>query len=574
MFRFSRAKSAVIWLARSLGVLMSLPNIVPRGVLPAWVPQPRFNLGLDLQGDAYPLLRVDTDAMVRERMEGMVDTVRPALRRANVSYRDLGASGRSVAVTVPDPNNRDAARGALQTLTKGTEPGLRDYEVTEDGATLRLTITDEAVRLREASASLDSRDNEWVVGFVFDDAGAKRFAEIAKANVDRRFAVATIVDSNLTTLIKMLSLYIVGTGAVRGFAATISLGIVTSMFTATIVARWLAAAWFHTTRPETLPVERRFRLVPDDTRIPFMKGRNLGLIFSCLLGLASIGLFLHPGLNYGVDFAGGTVIEAGADRPVDFATARERLSGLGIGQVAPRQFGAPEDVLIRVERQAGGEAAQQAAVQSVREALKKDMPGTSIRRAESVGSSVGAELFQSGMTALGLAAIAMLIYITFRFEWPFGVGAVVTMAFDVTKTVGFFALTGMRFNLAAAAAILAIMGYSINDKVVICDRVRENLKTRRTMPLRELIDLSINETLGRTFGTSLAVFLSIIPPALLGGESLREFSLVLMFGVALATSSSIFVAAPILFHLGEHRLRRGPAPEGDPSSEAEKAPAD
>jgi len=818
MLRFSRLKSAVIWLVCALGVLFSLPNIIPSGVLPNWIPQPRFNLGLDLQGGAHLLLRVDTEAMIKERMDGMVDVVRPALRQANVAYRDLGVFGRAVVVTVPDAAKRDVARGALQSLTKGAEAGTRDYEVTEEGATLRLSITDEAVeragaraveqsveivrrrvdaagltepvvarqgadgvlvqlpgvgdparikrllgqtakmtfhlvvdgsnaagtrrlastdgsgevtirskveldgaRLRDAQAALDSRGNEWVVSFTFDDAGAKRFADITKDNVNRRFAIvlddkvvsapvirepitggrgqisgdftsqsaadlavllragalpaplvvveertvgpdlgadairggliacavglvlvvgymamsyglfgvfaniallfnialtlaalsllgatltlpgiagilltlglavdanilinerireerregagpaaamdagfrrahATIIDSNLTTLIKMTLLYIVGTGTVRGFAVTISLGIVTSMFTATVVARWLSAAWFARVRPAELPVERGFRLVPDGTAIPFMRGRNLGLILSCLLSLASIGLFVHPGLNFGVDFAGGTVIEARGDNAIDFATMREKLSGLGVGQVTLQQFGGPEDVLVRVERQAGGDGAGQEAVTGVRETLEKEMPGMTIRRVESVGASVGAELFQSGMLALGLAAIAMLIYITVRFEWQFGVGAVVTMALDVTKTVGFFALTGMQFNLTAVAAILTIMGYSINDKVVVYDRVRENLKTRPNMPLRELIDISINETLGRTVGTSLAVFLSIIPLALLGGESLREFSLVLMFGVILATSSSIFIAAPILLHLGEYRSRRG-----------------
>jgi len=376
-----------------------------------------------------------------------------------------------------------------------------------------------------------------------------------------RRAFSTIVDSNLTTLIKMLLLYAVGTGTVKGFAVTISLGIITSMFTATVVARWLMVAWFRAKRPKVLRLSRLLHLFPDDTRIPFMKGRNVGLIVSLVLSLASVGMVFTPGLNYGVDFAGGTIVEVRTEGPADFPALRDSMGQLGLGQVALQQFGAPTDLLIRFERQPGGDAAQQQAVSQIERKLADDFPSASIRRVESVGASVSAELFESGMLALGLAAVAMLIYITIRFEWQFGVGAVVTMILDVTKTMGFFALTGMQFNLTAIAAILTIMGYSINDKVVVYDRVRENLRRYRKMPLRELIDLSINETMSRTVGTSVALFLATLPLALFGGEAIREFALVLLFGVVLATSSSIFIAAPILLFLGEHRLRRAPDSE-------------
>jgi len=385
-----------------------------------------------------------------------------------------------------------------------------------------------------------------------------------------RRAFATITDSNLTTLIKMMLLYAVGTGTVKGFAVTISLGIITSMFTATIVARWLMVAWFRARRPKSLPVSWGLRLVPEVTRIPFMKGRNVGLIVSVIISAASIGLFFKPGLDYGVDFAGGTVVEIRTDGPADFPRLREVTGHLGLGQVSLQQFGAPTDVLIRFEQQPGGDQAQQKAVTQVQKTLAEEFPGISIRRVETVGASVSAELFHEGMLALGLAAVAMLIYIWFRFEWQFGVGAVVTMLLDVTKTVGFFAITGMQFNLTAIAAILTIMGYSINDKVVVYDRVRENLRLYRRMPLRELIDRSINETMSRTVGTSLALFLATAPLALFGGEALQEFALVLLFGVVLATSSSIFIAAPILLFLGEKRLRRTPAEEEtEPSPPAE-----
>ncbi|MCR6630536.1 MAG: protein translocase subunit SecD [Magnetospirillum sp.] len=391
-----------------------------------------------------------------------------------------------------------------------------------------------------------------------------------------RRAFATITDSNLTTLIKMVLLYAVGTGTVKGFAVTISLGIITSMFTATVVARWLMVTWFRARRRKSLPLSHCLRLVPDVTRIPFMKGRNLGLILSVVISAASVVLFFKPGLNYGVDFAGGTVVEIRTGGAADFAKLRESMGQLGLGQVSLQQFGAPTDVLIRFEQQQGGDQAQQKAVTLVQQKLAEEFPGTSVRRVETVGASVSAELFQDGMLALGLAAVAMLIYIWFRFEWQFGVGAVVTMLLDVTKTVGFFAVTGMQFNLTAIAAILTIMGYSINDKVVVYDRVRENLRLYRRMPLRELIDLSINETMSRTVGTSLALFLATVPLALFGGEALQEFAWVLLFGVVLATSSSIFIAAPILLYLGEHRLRRQASPEegagtGEPREKAEGA---
>ncbi len=299
------------------------------------------------------------------------------------------------------------------------------------------------------------------------------------------------------------------------------------------------------------------RLVPDNTKIPFMNGRIAGLVVSAVLSLASVFLFFYPGLNYGIDFRGGIVIEARTPQAADFASLRHTLTGLDMGQVALQEFGSPQDVLIRLERQPGDDAAQQVAADRVRNTLAQSIPGTQVRRVEAVGASVSGELFANGMLALGLAMLAMLVYIWFRFEWQFGFGAVVTLLLDITKIVGFYAVTGLQFNLVAVAAILTIMGYSVNDKVVVYDRMRENLRIYKKMPLRELIDKSINETLNRTLGTSMSTLLSIIPLALFGGEALQDFGIVLIFGIFLATSSSIFIAAPILLFLGENRLRRG-----------------
>src|SRR4029077_1394677 len=259
-----------------------------------------------------------------------------------------------------------------------------------------------------------------------------------------------------------------------------------------------------------------------------------------------------------IDFRGGISIEARTTGPADFAALRSQINGLRLGEAQLQQFGSPQDVLIRLERQAGGDEAQQKAVEAVRQLLIKKFPGTELRQVEAVGATISGELFRGGMIALGLALVAMLIYIWFRFEWQFGVGAVVTLVLDVTKTAGFFVITGLQFNLTSLAAILTIMGYSINDKVVVYDRVRENLRKYKAMPLRQLIDLSINETLNRTINTSFTTFLATMPLALVATGAVQEFAIVILFGIVIGTSSSIFIAAPILLFLGENRLRRGP----------------
>src|SRR5208283_2583555 len=216
-------------------------------------------------------------------------------------------------------------------------------------------------------------------------------------------------------------------------------------------------------------------------------------------------------------------------------------------------------VLIRLPTQPT-EAGTQVAVSKVRTALEGSIKGAKIVRTDAVGASVSAELFRNGLLALGVSLLMILVYIWFRFEWQFAVGAVVTLVLDVTKTIGFLALTRIDFDLVMVAAILTILGYSTNDKVVVYDRVRENLRKYKSMPLRELIDLSINETLNRTLGTSGTVFLAALPLALFGGHALSGFAWIMLFGIVVGTSSSIFIAAPILLFLGEHRLRRSAAP--------------
>ena len=309
------------------------------------------------------------------------------------------------------------------------------------------------------------------------------------------------------------------------------------------------------------------RIVPDGTRIPFMRGRILGLVVSAVLSIASLALAVRPGLNEGIDFAGGVAMEIRTDGPAELATLRGALSALHMGEVGLQRFGDGTSVLLRLPVQGEGEGTQRA-VAAVRGALERVAPGARIARVDAVGGRVSRELFRDGVTALGLALLAMLLYLWFRFAWQFGVAAAATLVLDTTKVVGFLALARIEFGLVTVAAILTVIGYSVNDKVVVYDRVRENLRKHKAMPLRPLIDLSINETLNRTVGTSLTVLLATLPLALLARGALSDFALVVLFGIAVGTSSSIFIAAPILLFLGEDRLRRGDpaAPERSPDA--------
>ncbi|MBV9115909.1 MAG: protein translocase subunit SecF [Acetobacteraceae bacterium] len=303
------------------------------------------------------------------------------------------------------------------------------------------------------------------------------------------------------------------------------------------------------------------RLVPDNTRFRFMRGRFMGLIVSAILSTASVVLFFHPGLHLGIDFAGGVVMEARTPAQANIPAIRAALAAHQVPEEGVQRFGNPDQVLIRIRSQPSADATQ-LAVTHVREALESVAPGTKILSTEAIGASVSAELFRNGLLALAISLLMILAYIWFRFEWEFAVGAVVTLILDVTKAIGFLAITRFDFDLVMVAAILTILGYSTNDKVVVYDRVRENLRKYKAMPLRDLIDLSINETLNRTLGTSMTVFLAALPLALFGGQSISGFAWVMLFGIVVGTSSSIGIAAPILLFLGEHRLRRDAAPAG------------
>lgn len=284
------------------------------------------------------------------------------------------------------------------------------------------------------------------------------------------------------------------------------------------------------------------RLVKDDTKINFMGVRFAALGLTLFIIAGSIGLLMTRGLNYGIDFAGGTLIEVQTPEAADIAALRARLDGLGLGGIMIQQFGGPNDVLIRLQQQEGGEEAQKAAQDKVRASLGE---GVEIRRVEFVGPQVGSELVRAGAKAAFFALLGIFAYIWFRFEWQFGVAAIAALLHDMIATLGFFALTQIEFDLSTVAAVLMIAGYSNNDTVVVFDRIRENLRRYKKMPIVELSNLTINQTLSRTLMTSLTTLLSLLALWLFGGEVIRSFTDALIVGIVVGTYSSIYIATPI-----------------------------
>lgn len=294
------------------------------------------------------------------------------------------------------------------------------------------------------------------------------------------------------------------------------------------------------------------KLIAADTKVKFVRYRVMAFVLSVLLIIGSIGAFTSNGLNFGIDFKGGTLIEISSEAEIDIAQLREQLTGLNIGEVQIQQFGTPSDALIRVSKDEEAVSAQGglSAVESIRNELQGRFE---IRRVEIVGPQVSGELIQTGILAVLAAIISMLIYIWFRFEWQFSVGAVLALVHDVVLTIGIFSLLQLDFNLSILAAILTIVGYSMNDTVVVYDRVRENLRKFKKMPLDELLDVAINETLSRTVMTSVTTLIALIALYTLGGEVIRGFTFAMIWGVLVGTYSSIFIASPLLLHLGVKR---------------------
>jgi len=383
-------------------------------------------------------------------------------------------------------------------------------------------------------------------------------------------AMSAIVDANITTFMTAFILFVMGSGPVRGFAITLGLGIITSVFTAIFVTRLIVIIWFDKRRPKTVLQGRSLRIVPDITTIDFFKRWKLWLGISGLMILVALGSFGVQGLNFGIDFRGGTTIRTQSATPVDIGGYRAAISDLGLGDVSITEvfdptFGPEENVaMLRIQAQDEAEAITPEAIAAVEEALRQAVPDIIFTSVESVGPKVSGELITAAILAVLLAVGAVLVYIWMRFEWQFAVGAVVALVHDVALTIGVFSELQIQFDLAIIAALLTIVGYSLNDTVVVFDRVRENLRKYKQKPLREVLNMSINETLSRTTMTSLTTLLALVALYFLGGDVIRGFVFAMIWGIVIGTYSSIFVASTLLMWLGVKRDWSKPAtPSGN-----------
>ncbi|MEY9781391.1 protein translocase subunit SecDF [Sinorhizobium fredii] len=356
--------------------------------------------------------------------------------------------------------------------------------------------------------------------------------------------LTSIFDANLTMLIAGAMLFLLGTGAIRGFAATLAIGSITTILTAHSLTRRLIRGWYRRRRPKHLPRGIRTGFFAE-ADIRFMALRNPVFIVMASLSLASLVLLVSLGLNMGADFKGGSLLElrskAGA---ADVADLRARLDELNLAEVQIQELGSARDILLRIPSQEAGDNADQTAMGLVRAELEDDY---SFRRVEVVGPAVSGELTRAGTLAVAAAILAIIFYVWLRFDWKFAAGAVITTLHDVLLTMGFLVVTGIEFNLASLAALLTIVCYSLNDTMVVYDRVRENLARYRRMPLSLLIDTSINQTLSRTILTAITTAFALVALYLFGeSRVVQSFSATLLFGVVIGTMSSIYIAGPVL----------------------------
>lgn len=383
----------------------------------------------------------------------------------------------------------------------------------------------------------------------------KPLAEALPAGFSR--ALATVLDANVTTLIAALILIFLGSGPVLGFAVTVALGILTTLFTAYTLTRWMMSAWFLSFRVKTLPKGIRTGMF-DGTAIRFMSFRGYTFLLTMILVAGTFVMLATKGVNFGIDFRGGSVVEIKAKAgDADLQDVRARLAELNLGDVSAVRNGPPSDVLIRIPPQGGGENAEQSAIIKVRGELQAEYD---FRRVEVVGPSVSAGISLAATIGVLAALAVILVYIWVRFKWQFAAGAIIATLHDIILTLGFFVVTGYEFSLASIAAVLTVIGYSLNDTVVIYDRIREDLKKYPRMPIRVLIDESINGTLSRTVLTGTTTALALASLAVFGGETIRSFAAPMLFGVVVGTFSSIYIAGPILILFG---LRRQAAPPDD-----------
>lgn len=303
------------------------------------------------------------------------------------------------------------------------------------------------------------------------------------------------------------------------------------------------------------------KLVPANTNFQFIKLRKIAFVISALALIASGVLFFSKGLNYGIDFEGGVMIQIKADAPIDLKPVRAGLNKLGLGEVKVQEKGTPEEIMIRTETQ--DDMTNDEIQDLVKETLKTIIPGVVDygRKAEAISPVVSGELVADGIKAISFAILGVLVYLWFRFEWQFGLGAVIALVHDVALTIGLFSLLGLEFNLSIIAAILTIVGYSLNDTVVVYDRIRENLRRFRKKEVDEVINLSLNETLSRTIMTSVTTLLALGALFYFGGAILHGFTAAMIWGVFVGTYSSVFIASPMLLWF-EMRREDDDAAEG------------
>ena len=298
------------------------------------------------------------------------------------------------------------------------------------------------------------------------------------------------------------------------------------------------------------------RLISDNTSIKFIKLKLVTFSISTILSIASILAVCFIGLNLGIDFKGGILLEVRTSSNISISSIRNEISDLNIGEISIQEFGKDSDYLIRIERQEGSDSAQQIAVEAIKASLDKAFAkDIEYRRLEYVGPTVSKDLVSDGVMAIIFAIIAMLAYIWFRFELPFALGAIVALMHDIVLTMGLFAILGLEFNLATVAAILLIIGYSMNDTVVVYDRIRENLRKFKKMNLNDLLDKSINETLSRTINTTVTTILALGALYLFGGQIIADFAFAMLWGIVVGTYSSIFIASTILVYVNVRRTK-------------------
>ncbi len=372
-------------------------------------------------------------------------------------------------------------------------------------------------------------------------------------------ALSAITDANITTFITAVILFAMGSGPVRGFAITLGLGIITSVFTAIFVTRLIVVIWYERKRPKTLLQGRALRLVPRETSFDFFSRWRMWLGVAGVLITVAFGSFIIQGLNFGIDFKGGTTLRTQSEQPVDIGQYRDSIAPLELGDVSITEvfdpsFGDDKNVaMIRIQAQEGEESVSPEVIQMVEDAMAVAVPDIQFTSVESVGPKVSGELITAAAIAVVLAIGAVLIYIWMRFEWQFALGAVVALVHDVVLTIGVFSELQIQFDLAIIAALLTIVGYSLNDTVVVFDRVRENLRKYKKRPLAEVLNVSINETLSRTVMTSVTTLLALLALFVLGGDVIRGFVFAMIWGVIVGTYSSVFVASTILLWLGVTR---------------------